>query len=511
MAGMSYSDKSRDYVYGSTNTLSSYDSNFQYLEYSTNDADDKVAGYLTQERKIAYFGRLSWDFLGRYQAQFNFRADSYDAAFLDLDHNWGFFPSASIGWTFSQEDFMSAIREEGIISFAKLRASYGVNGSVSNLGGYMYSSTLNTGAAGKFMGVILAPMTYVLNGKLYQTTYPSSKLANPDLRWEESKQFDLGLDLRWANDRLVTTFDYYHKVTDGLLVESTSLLTTGTRTVWQNVGKITNQGFEAEVEWRSKIGKDFGYSIKGNIATVSNKVSEYKGEGVRIGGSGVLGGGTSTYFEEGYPIWYIRGYEIDHIDAQSGMAVYKDNNGDGEITDDDRTCLGSAIPDFTYGFTLSANYKNFDFSVYGAGSQGNKMIYGLNAKTAQYENRPTYLTENRWRKAGDNASMPSAVQQINDPNFVLSDALVRDASYFKIKQIQLGYSLPKSLLKKLTLESLRVYASLDNFFTFTSYEGADPEANALSNTGGATASSMALDYGSYPSAKTISFGFNVAF
>ena len=129
----------------------------------------------------------------------------------------------------------------------------------------------------------------------------------------------------------------------------------------------------------------------------------------------------------------------------------------------------------------------------------------------RYQNRPTYLTENRWRKAGDQATMPSAVQQLNDRNFCISDALVRDASYFKIKQIQLGYTLPKNLLKKLTLESLRVYASFDNFFTFTSYEGADPEASALSNTGGATASSMALDYGSYPSAKTISFGINVAF
>jgi len=511
MAGMSFSDKSRDFTSGKTNELSSYASNFQYLDYSTASADDKVSGNLMQERKIAYFGRLSWDFLGRYQAQFNFRADSYDAAYLDLEHNWGFFPSASIGWTFSQEDFMKGARDKGILSFGKFRASYGVNGSVSNLGGYMYASTLNTGAAGKFLGVILAPMTYVIDGKMYQTTYPSKKLANPDLRWEESKQLDLGLDLRWFNDRLVTTFDYYHKTTDGLLVESTSLLTTGTRTIWQNVGKITNQGFEAEVEWRGKVGKDFNYNIKANIATVSNKVSEYKGEGVRIGGSGALGGGTSTYFEEGYPIWYIRGYEIDHIDAQTGMAVYKDHNGDGEITDNDRVNLGSAIPDFTYGITLGLGYKDFDLSIYGAGSQGNKLVYALNGFNAEYENRPTFLSENRWRKAGDQTSMPSAVQQLNDPNFILSNAMVRDASFFKIKQIQLGYTLPKDLLKKLTLQSLRIYASLDNFFTFTSYEGADPEASALSNSGGATASSMALDYGSYPSARTISFGINVAF
>lgn len=507
MGGMSYSDKSRDYTYGSTNKLTNYNDNFLYLAYSTVDSDDHVDGYLLQQRQIAYYGRLSWDYLGRYNAQFNFRSDSYDAAYLDLDHNWGFFPSVSLGWAFSQEGFMKNLVEKGILSYGKFRASYGVNGSISNLSNYMYASILRTGSAGSFMGYTLAPMTYVMNDHMYQTTYPSSLQSNPKLRWERSNQLDLGLDLRWFNDRLTTTFDYYHKLTDGLLIQSVAQLTTGCGFVYQNLGKVTNQGFEAEVEWRDRIGKDFKYSLKANIATVSNKVSEYKGEGTRIGGSAIRGAGTMTYFEEGYPIWYIRGYEVDHIDKETGAAVYKDHDGVEGITDADRTNLGSAIPDFTYGLTLSMSYKNFDLSIFGTGSQGNKLIYGLMSTDSYYQNRPTFLTDGRWKKAGDVASMPSATQQINDKMFYNSDAFVQDASYFKIKQIQLGYNMPKQWIKKLTLENLRLYASLDNFFTFTNYKGADPESSAAMGA----ASSMAFDYGAYPSAKTFSFGVNLAF
>ena len=142
---------------------------------------------------------------------------------------------------------------------------------------------------------------------------------------------------------------------------------------------------------------------------------------------------------------------------------------------------------------------------------GNKLVYALLSANSQYENRPTFLTEDRWTSSHTTATMPSAVYQVNDANFYNSDAFVQDASFFKIKQIQFGYNLPKSLLNKLTVSKFRIYCSLDNLFTFTKYKGADPEANALSNSGGAVASSMALDYGSYPSAKTVSFGVNVAF
>lgn len=509
MAGMSYSDYRRDFLSAKVNELSNDASNYHYLDYTTSNATKDVTGNVIQKRQIAYYGRLSWDFLGRYNAQFNFRADSYDAAYLDLDHNWGYFPSVSIGWTFTNEKFMKKATESGVFSYGKLRASYGVNGSVSNLGSYQYATTVQTGIGETFYGNVLENNTYYMNGVLYQGTRPSNKVPNRNLRWEESKQVDLGLDLRFFKDRLTATIDYYYKLTDGLIVESVAPLTTGAVSVYQNLGKVTNSGLELELEWRDRIGKDFTYGIKANLATVNNNVKEYKGEGTRISGAKIQGGDYATFFEEGYPIWYILGYKIEGIDPETGMAKYYDKNGDGDITADDRVNLGSAIPDFTYGATINLGYKGFDFSIYGAGAYGNKLMYGMLYYTPS--NRPLQYYTDRWTPQNHSASLPSAQQQVNDVKFRHSSAAVFDASYFKIKQIQFGYNLPKNLCKKSGfVENLRLYCSLENFFTFTNYAGSDPEANATSGAGN-SAAFMALDNGSYPLAKSISFGVNIGF
>ena len=506
MAGMSYSDYLQQSSGGKTNTLSNPASNFVHLNYSTNGADDYVIGLQTRRRQIAYYGRLSWSYLNRYNAQFNFRADSYDAAFLDLDHNWGYFPPVSVGWTFTNEDFFKSLVSDNGFTFGKLRLSYGVNGSISNLGGYMYRSTLNTGQYN--ITNATANTAYWLNGQLVQGTYPSNTLANPNLRWERSKQFDVGLDLRFFKSRLTATLDYYHKITDGLIVASVAPLSTGTQIQYQNLGKVTNDGLELELEWRDNIG-DFSYGIKGNFASVSNKVKEYKGEGTRLGGASLAASSTNlTYFEEGYPLWYIRGYQLDGVDTKTGEPIYHDFDDNGQITENDRTNLGSAIPDFTYGLTLNAAYKGFDLMVYGTGASGNKLVYGIMSTTPESrQNRPTFLYNDRWTSGHTTASMPGAVYQINDNRFYNSDAFVFNASYFKIKQIQLGYTLPKKWLTPIGLETVRAYLSLDNFFTFTSYPGTDPEVNGSA----AGSQYLALDMGGYPMAKSFSFGFNVAF
>jgi TonB-linked SusC/RagA family outer membrane protein len=504
MAGMSYINSESSYTTARTNELTQEIPNFIYMDYSTSSATDFVLGNRINNSQIAYFGRLSWDYQNRYNLQANVRADSYDAAYLDLEHNWGYFPSLSAGWTFSNESFMENITGE-VFSYGKLRASYGVNGSISNLGSYAYAFTLRTGQNDPANQT--ANMTYWLDGQLYEGTYPNSIFANPKLRWERSKQLDAGLDLRFLNGRLSATVDYYNKLTDGLLVASVAPLTTGASTVYQNLGKVANSGFEVELEWKDNIG-DFSYGIKGNIATVKNKVTEYRGEGTRIEGSGLLGSSSKmTCFEEGYPIWYIRGYKMTGVDAATGEPVFADLFEDGKITDADRTELGKAIPDFTYGLTLSAAYKNFDLSIYGAGASGNQLVYGMmSAEMASRANRPEFLYEGRWTGSNTQASLPGAIYQVNDPRFYNSDAFVFDASFFKIKQIQLGYTMPGKFLKSV-VESVRAYVSLDNFFTFTDYPGSDPEINASSNT----SSAMALDYGAYPIAKSISFGINIIF
>ena len=494
LAGMSYSSSSSNYMLSRTNDLENLKENYHYLDYSTTTANDEIEGNTTEKIQIAYFGRLSWDYAEKYNLQFNFRADSYDASYLDLDHNWGYFPSVSAGWTVSNEDFMDNI-DKSFLSFLKVRATYGKNGSISNLGGYMYASSLNAGDRNQYM-----------DGSLYTGIYPSNYLANPKLRWEESVQFDAGIDVRMFDDRLSLTADYFNKNTDGLLIQSSANLTTGTNFVFQNVGMVNNHGFEFDAEWKASVKNDFKYSIKANFATISNNVDEYKGEGVRVQGSEVAHSKiTATYFEEGYPIWYIRGYKVESIDAENGQPIYQDLNADGQITDADRTYLGSGIPDFTYGLTLSLSYKNFDFVAYGTGAYGNEILYGVSrALPFVTYNKPQFVYDQRWTADNPNASMAAPFYG-TDPVYLNSDAWVFDGSYFKIKQLQLGYNVPSSILKRIDASALRLYVSLDDFFTFTSYPGLDPEVRPNSTT------SMAVDFGGYPVAKSVMFGMNLTF
>lgn len=497
LAGMSINNSVTNYVSGFTNQLQSNKKNYAYLDYSTSTANDNVGGTTNKTAQVAYYGRASWNYADKYNVQVNFRADSYDAAYLDLEHNWGYFPSVSAGWTVTNESFAQN-RNQDLLSYLKLRASYGKNGSISNLGGYMYSSSLNAGATGS------ARNTYYMDNSLYTGIYPSSYLANPKLRWEESVQMDIGLDLRLFKSRLSLTADYFNKNTDGLLIRSTANLTTGTSYVYQNVGMVNNHGYEFDLEWKDNVGKDFTYSIKANISTVSNNVDKYKGEGVRIQGSSLAHGSAITFFEEGYPIWYLRGFKVDHIDPSNGQPIFQDIVPDGVINQDDKTYLGSGIPDFTYGATLSLTYKNFDLSIYGSGAYGNQIFYGVARTIDALQNRPQFVFDERWTSSNPNASR-AAPYYYADPNYTASDAFVFDASYFKVKQFQLGYNLPKSVLRYIDGSEMRIYASIDNFFTFTSYPGVDPEIRPNSST------SMAIDFGGYPVPKTVMFGVNLTF
>ena len=509
MAGMSYIDHETEYLYAYTNDLSTDASNFAYMDYSSTSADDLISGYTNKQRQIAYFGRFTWSYLNRYNFQVNFRADAYDSAYLAASNRWGYFPSVSAGWTVSNESFWEGVRD--VVSYLKIRASWGKNGSISNLGSYMYAATLTSGAT-TYSAYTLASNAYYMDGTLYNAKYPTQYLANEDLKWETSKQVDLGIDFRMFSDRLAFSFDYFNKNTDGLLVATTPALATGATSVYKNIGNVNNHGYEFELTWSDRIGKDFAYSIKANISTLKNKVTEFQGEGVRLSGgtltNGSAGNNPISYFEEGYPIWYLYGYKYLGVDDE-GNEIIDDLDGDGEITDADRTYLGKGIPDFNYGITLSASYKGFDLNIYGAGSQGAELYYAVQGRS-QNKLASSYL--NRWTEStASTATLPSATRQIYSLEYNYSDAFVYDASFFKIKQIQLGYSFPEKWLKKASISSARLFVSLDNFFTFTSYPGSDPETRASSTNNDDANSYLAIDAGGYPIAKSVSFGFNIAF
>ena len=494
MAGMSYQQTNTDNLRGTAYVLSSDDPNFRYLDNAVNNANMSIGGQPEVRANMSYFGRLGWSYANRYFVQANFRADAYDSSKLDKNHRWGYFPSVSAGWTVSNEPFMQGAKQALNLSFLKLRASWGVNGNVNALGAYQYASSLETN---KNYG-------YNLNGTFLVGVRPSKVLPNPNIKWETSRQVDVGMDLRMFNERLNFSVDWYNKNTHDLLTSTTAPANTGAETVYVNAGLVNNHGTEFELGWKDTIG-DFNYGISGNLSTVHNKVVKGTSKD-RVPGQKIWSSYDVTYFEEGYPLWYLRTFMVDHIDSATGAAVYKDFNNDGAITPDDRDFAGSGIPDFTYGVTLNMGWKGFDLLVLGAGSQGAELLYAVTRADALQQNTLKIFYTDAWQNASS-SGYKYPKPDSSDKFYRCSNMRVYDASFFKIKQIQLGYTLPRKLVKKFAMSSLRAYVSLDDWFTFTKYPGLDPETSHV----GSSASGLGVDYGSYPISKKLVFGVNVSF
>ncbi len=493
MIGMSYSETKSNTLSGSADNIIKWQDNYGYLDFATSDAKYTVSGQRVRTAKLSYFGRLNYNYKDRYMAEFTMRADAADLSVLSNDQRWGYFPAVSVGWNITNEEFFP---QTDVLSYAKLRVSWGQNGSISNLGNYMYLSAISSDVSYPFG----------TDGTFATGSYPSS-VGNNGLKWETSEQLDFGVDLRFLNNRLSLTADYYIKKTKDLLVTGVKpSLTAGTNASPINAGNIKNQGLDLDLTWRDSHG-DFSYSINANIATLKNKVTFLDDTILRIAGSNASGGNAFTYFEEGYPIWYMRGYQVDHID-ENGNAVLRDLDGVEGITGNDVTQIGSGIPNFTYGVTLNMAYKGFDLTIFGSGSQGNDIFYNLNALNDGMVNKLGYFYDNRWTPENTSAKFASPAYQngTQKREYSLSDAYIFDGSYFKIKQIQLGYTFPKPWMKAIGLENIRAYVSLDDFFTITSYPGLDPETASRSVTTG-----IGIDSGSYPSSKKVVFGFNLTF
>lgn len=495
MAGMSFRQSDTNGVNASASgpdILNSYNSNFIYLNCVNGNKETAktIGGLPGKTTSMSYFGRLMYTYDDRYSIQGNFRADAFDSSKLSKDNRWGYFSSVSAGWTISNEKFFKNLFDNKNFSFAKLRASWGQNGNVNVLGNYSYTAGIAT------------------NGQWYQygtTNTPSygsmpNGLANPNLKWETSEQIDLGLDLRFLSNRLSVGIDWYTKTTKDLLVDAPCMPESGVSSQMINAGKVRNRGLEIEFSWRDQIG-DFRYGISGNLATLSNKVTYLDPSITRIAGAGVNGSNlvTKCYFEQGMPVWYMRGYQYAGR-AEDGAAQYYDKNGEITTTpsDEDMTNIGTGIPDVTYGITLNAEYKGFDLSVFGAGAAGNDIYYGM--YRTGYNNISSDIYD-----MFKGSNMPDAQKVAGDQHFWSSSAMIFSGSYFKIKQIQLGYTVPKNLTKKIFIENLRAYVSLDDFFTFTNYPGLDPETCSMGTNG------LGIDTGAYPNMRKVVLGVSVTF
>ena len=513
MAGMSYIENNWDNVKATAqgpDILKGYEPNFRYIDYVKSNVVDgsektiKTYNNLPgKSSQISYFGRLVYSYDNRYSIQANFRADAFDSSKLSSKNRWGYFPSFSAGWTISNEEFFSDVVGKGIISFMKLRASWGQNGNINVLSDYKYSTSIN------------------YNGQWYQygvddgaPTYGSdpSGLANPNLTWETSEQLDLGLEMRFLNDRLSLSADYYDKKTKDLLVSINPVPEIGVDNTTVNAGSVLNRGLELELGWRDKIG-DFSYSVNANFSTLHNEVTYLEPSISRITGSsgGVDGTNNPIHaaFEVGQPIWYFRGYKYEGVDSETGAPILKDMTGDEQITTADMTYIGKSIPDYTYGVIINLAYKGFDLNVFGSGVGGNDIFSVLYRADTPLRNSLKYFYDNAWTPTNKGASMPDPKAVANDWTFWASSASMFSGAYFKIKQLQLGYTVPSSITKRVLISRLRCYVSLDDYFTFTKYPGCDPETATTQKNNDASGSGF--DNGTYPQSKKVTFGLNITF
>ena len=471
---------------------------FWYFAYATPTAEDSVSGGEESiSRKNSYFGRLNYEFKGKYLFQASLRADAADSSILPIETRWGYFPAASAGWVMSNENFMQGTKSW--LSHLKLRASWGQNGSISSLGGYRYATVIgNTGSY---------PTG---NGLEYLQGYAPSATGNKELKWETAEQTNFGIDTRFFNNRLSFNADWFVKNTKDLIVSGiTPSTVVGNTASPVNAGNIQNKGLEFELGWQDSIG-DFNYGIRGNLSTIKNKVTYIHETLDAIDGQTFHTYGAITRFEVGKPAWYFYGYEFEGVNPETGNPMFKDqltvdtdNDGtpdeaDGQITDADKTMLGKGMADVTYGITLTAGWKGFDVVVFGTGAAGGEIYSCLNRPDYTL-NKLTYWTENRWKADNTTGTTPRAGAADLDKYFT-SSGVIFDGSYFKIKQIQLGYTFPAKMMKKIKVQNLRIYGSLDDFFTFSDYPGFDPEIT-----------NMGVDKGSFPTSKKVVAGLSLTF
>ena len=503
MAGMSFTENYSDAVSANASgpdILTGYEDNFHYLNY-VNTSDKTKRGFSnapSTSRNISYYGRVTYNYDNRYNFQANFRADAYDSSKLSKTNRWGYFPSFSAGWTLSNEQFFKDNVNRDAVNQIKLRASWGRNGNINVLSGYQYAATIG------------------YNSKLYQygiedgaVSYGSAPngLANPNLKWETSDQIDLGIDGRFLRNRLTVGIDWYDKKTKDLLVSIAPIPEIGVNSTYVNAGSVLNRGLEFEVGWRDTVG-ELSYNVSANFSTLKNKVTYLDPSIFRLeNGSQFYNNRARTAFEVGYPIWYMRGYKLLDVDDETGKPIFEDVNGDGSIEDGDRTYIGKGIPDYTFGLTLGLEWKGFDFNMYGAGVAGCEILNLYYQADGPMRNSLRYFYDNAWTPANKTSNVPSCISVVNDWTYWSSSGVIFDGGYFKIKQIQFGYTLPENILRKTFIKGVRVYCSLDDFFTFTrNYPGFDPETATTGSANG-----MGLDLGSYPTTRKVVGGINIRF
>lgn len=491
------------------------------------------------------FARLTYKFAERYIFTGTIRRDG-SSRFMK-GNQWGIFPSVSAAWRIKEESFLLDV---DFISNLKLRASYGEAGN-QNIGLFQYLSSYTTGKRTSNHGYVFG------QDKTYVDGMVQSFLPNPDLKWETSKQTDIGLDMGFFGNKLMLTADYYIKKSSDFLLDIQMPAQTGFTSATRNVGSVKNTGFEFGVDYRDN-SHEFKYGVNFNLTTVKNTIEELSPGKTAVANLQTLDfpttGNTSwavfSMSKVGGSIGEFYGFQTDGIiqsqaeldelnenarrinndnnvwyiasGTAPGDRKFKDQNGDGMITDDDRVSIGSPLPKFYGGINFSGEYKNFDFNLFFNYSVGNKILNFVKRNLISMggegsigmQNVSKEFYYNRWTEDNPSNEYPRAMWSDVSGNSRVSDAFVEDGSYLRFKNIEIGYTLPKELLSKANISKLRFFASIQNLFTITGYSGMDPEigqsvSSSSGVAGGVTASG--IDVGIYPYSRFFSLGFNLEF
>jgi len=449
--------------------------------------------YQYESSLFSVFGSVNYNFANKYFLTATLRNDT-SSKFLG-DNKSGLFPSASIGWLASKENFWPT---DIAISRLKLKASYGKLGNQDVPG----NPTINQSELSKEFSF------YGINGSAISTGAKISDVGNPDLRWETSISTNLGVELGFLQDKLYVSAEVYKITTDGLINrDNTVIPTTGpdANAPFVNLGEIQNTGFDLGLGFSDNTASGWSYGVDMTLSAYKNEVVSLE-TGTQIGNSGYRGGAI-TRTEVGRSISEFYGRVVEGLD-ENGRFIYKEIDGVPGINDSDREYIGSPHADFTYGINARVAYKNFDMSAFFTGSQGND-IYNYNKI---YTDFPTFVDGNRstrvlnsWTPTNTNTTVPALSQSISNSETNPNSYFVEDGSYLRLKNIQLGYTLPETALDKLNMSSLRLYVQATNLFTITGYDGMDPEVIQGGNL------TLGVDDQTYPFSQLFTFGVNLKF
>ena len=472
------------------------------------------------EVQNSYFGRLSYNYKEKYLAQVNIRRDA--SSLFGPEYRSGIFPSFSLGWNISREKFFTD--NISFINSMKLRYSWGQNGNKQVLSPFQYTSVMESSGIYYTDGA----------GNLVSAAVPANP-ANPQLHWETSQQSDLGVEMMMLNSKLVFSVDYFDKRTVDQLAQNALVPTyLGFNNIpFVNSGEVQNKGFEFDLSYR-KLDSEFKYSASVNASYLKNEVLSYGSEGTFVDGLRIGTNDAVTRYEAGYPIYYFKGYKAVGIfqsdeevaaytnengkpyqeKAIAGDVKYADVNNDGQINGDDaNNYLGKSMPDWTFGLNLYLEYKGFDFSASAQGVTGNQLFFAVIRTDRLLYNKPEYYYTDAWKDASSTKLMPRASTGLSRygmsmANFNWSNINVFNGDYLRLKNVTLGYTIPKQITSKIGISKIRVYVSGTNLFTLTKYPGTDPE---IGQVVASDPSTNGVDRGLYPASRTFTTGINVTF